>query len=292
MDLLEFLTKSENVVMLDGGMGTQLDERGVEMGGPSCLTDPDAVLAVHRSYAEQGAMLLITNTLTMNRVYIESHGLDVDVRAVNLAGARLARQAVVGGQYVLGDISSTGQMLVPLGELIEEEAFTSYQEQAEILAEGGEDGFIIETMYDHDETLIAVRACKAAADLPVIASMTFETIRNDGRTIMGNSAADCAKALTEAGVDVVGANCGNLTPLELAEVVRWMAAATHLPVAIQPNAGKPRLEGDKAVFDMSPEEFAKGIAACIENGARIVGGCCGTSPAHLHAIKPLTEAGG
>lgn len=288
MDLLEYLTQSDRVLVLDGGMGTQLDERGVEMGGPTCLTDPEAVLAVHQSYVEQGAMLIITNTLTMNRVYIESHGLDVDVRAVNLAGARLARQAAVSGQYVLGDISSTGQMLAPLGTLTEEEAFASYKEQAEILAEGGVDGFIIETMYDLAETLIAVKACKAAADLPVIASMTFETIKNGGRTIMGNSAADCAKALTEAGADVIGANCGSLTPMELSEVVKLMAESTHLPIAVQPNAGKPRLVGDKAVFDMSPADFAEGIAACIENGAKIVGGCCGTSPAHLHAIKPLT----
>jgi 5-methyltetrahydrofolate--homocysteine methyltransferase len=291
MDLTEFLTKSEGVLLLDGGMGTQLDERGVEMGGPSCLTHPEAVLAVHQSYVTQGAMLLITNTLTMNRVYLESHGLDVDVREVNLAGARLARQAATGGQYVLGDISSTGKMLAPLGKLTEEEAFASYREQAEILAEGGVDGFIIETMYDLKETLIAVKACKAAADLPVIASMTFERVRNGGRTIMGNSAADCAKALTEAGADVIGANCGSLTPMELAEVVKFMAGATHLPIAVQPNAGKPRLEGDKAVFDMTPEEFAEGIAACIQNGAKIVGGCCGTSPAHLHAIEHFTSKG-
>jgi 5-methyltetrahydrofolate--homocysteine methyltransferase len=288
MDLKEYLTKSEGVLLLDGGMGTQLDERGVEMGGPTCLSHPEAVLAVHQSYVEQGAMLLITNTLTMNRVYIESHGLDVDVREVNLAGARLARQAATGGQYVLGDISSSGQMLAPLGTLTEEEAFASYKEQAEILAEGGVDGFIIETMYDLNETLIAVKACKAAADLPVIASMTFEMVKNGGRTIMGNSAAECAAALTEAGADVIGANCGSLTPLELAEVVKYMSAATHLPIAVQPNAGKPRLEGDKAVFDMSPEEFADGIAACIRNGAKIVGGCCGTSPAHLHAIEHFT----
>jgi len=289
MDLLETLTQTEGVLLLDGGMGTQLDERGVEMGGTTCLSNPEAVLAVHQSYVAQGATLLITNTLTMNRMYIESHGLDVDVREVNLAGARLARQAAVGGQYVLGDISSTGQMLSPLGTMTEEEAFASYKEQAEILAEGGVDGFIIETMYDLNETLIAIKACKAAADLPVIASMTFETLKNGARTIMGNSAAESAKALTEAGADVIGANCGSLSPMELAEVVKLMSAATTLPIAVQPNAGKPRLVGDKAVFDMSPEDFAAGIAACIENGARIVGGCCGTSPAHLHAIRPLTS---
>jgi 5-methyltetrahydrofolate--homocysteine methyltransferase len=288
MDLLEYLTKSEGVLLLDGGMGTQLDARGAEMGGEANLTDPEKVLAVHQSYVEEGAMLLITNTLTMNRVNIETHDVGVDVREVNLVGARLARQAAVSGQYVLGDIGSTGQILAPLGTVTEEEAFVSYKEQAELLIEGGVDGFIIETMFDLRETLVAVRACKAAADLPVIASMTFETIKNGGRTIMGNTVAECAVALTEAGADVIGANCGSLTPMELSEVVKWITEATHLPVAVQPNAGKPHLEGLKAVFDMSPEEFAEGIAMCIKNGAKIVGGCCGTTPAHLHAIKPLT----
>ena len=289
MDLLEYLTKSEEVLLLDGGMGTQLDERGAEMGGLACLHYPEEVLAVHRSYVEQGAMLLITNTLTMNRIYLESTGADVDVREVNLAGAKLARQAAVSGQYVLGDMSTTSQMLTPYGTLTEEAAYDAFKEQAEILAEGGVDGFIIETMYDLKETLLAVQACKAAADLPVIASMTFETLKNGARTLMGNTAEECAIALTEAGADVIGTNCGSLTPLEMAEVVAIMVRSTHLPVAVQPNAGKPRLEGDKAVFEMTPEDFAAGMEACIRNGARIIGGCCGTSPAHLHAIKPLTD---
>lgn len=291
MDLREYLTKNEGVLLLDGGMGTQLDERGAEMGGPACLSDPDAVLAVHQSYIEQGAMLLITNTLTMNRMHIESTELDIDVRAVNMAGAKLARQAVTGGQYVFGDMSATGQMLEPYGTMTEQQAFDSYKEQAEILEEGGVDGYIIETMYDLKETLIALRAIKAVNDLPVIVSMTFETVKNGGRTIMGNTAEECAIALTEAGADVIGANCGSLSPMELSEIVKMMVGVTDVPIAVQPNAGKPRLEGLKAVFDMSPEDFAEGIAACIENGAKIVGGCCGTSPAHLHAIKPLVDKG-
>ncbi len=188
-------------------------------------------------------------------------------------------------------MSATGQMLEPYGTMTEQQAFDSYKEQAEILEEGGVDGYIIETMYDLKETLIALRAIKAVNDLPVIVSMTFETVKNGGRTIMGNTAEECAIALTEAGADVIGANCGSLSPMELSEIVKMMVGVTDVPIAVQPNAGKPRLEGLKAVFDMSPEDFAEGIAACIENGAKIVGGCCGTSPAHLHAIKPLVDKG-
>ncbi len=289
MNLAEFLANTEKPLLIDGGMGTQLHVRGAPMGGTACLTHPEAVLAVHKSYVEQGAQLLITNTLTMNRVHIEFAELGVDVREVNLAGAKLARQAATGGQFVLGDISSTGQLLTPLGELTEEVAFASFKEQAEILAEGGVDGFIIETMFDLNETILAVKACKEAADLPVIASMTFETLRDVGRTMMGNKAADCARVLTEAGADVVGANCGSLSPMEMAEVAAQMTAATHLPVIIQPNAGKPRLVGKETIFDMPPEDFVEGIAACLENGAAIVGGCCGTTPEHIKVISEVIK---
>jgi 5-methyltetrahydrofolate--homocysteine methyltransferase len=284
MDLRTYLQTQDGPLLLDGGMGTQLDARGAEMGGLTCLSAPEIVLDVHQAYVDAGAMLLITNTLTMNRVYIEAHNLDIDVREVNLAGAKLAQQAAVSGQFVLGDISSTSKMLAPLGDLTEDQAFTSYHEQACILAEGGVDGFIIETMFDLNETLIALKACKQAADLPVFVSMTFETLKHGGRTIMGNSAEDCAKALAEAGADVIGANCGSLTPLEMAEIVKIMSDSVDVPIAVQPNAGKPRLEGGETVFDMSPTDFAEGIASCIQNGARLVGGCCGTSPEHIRAI--------
>ncbi|MGD2026740.1 MAG: homocysteine S-methyltransferase family protein [Anaerolineales bacterium] len=289
MNLLEMIKNSDKPLLIDGGMGTQLHELGAPMGGTACLTHPETVLAVHKSYVEQGVQLLITNTLTMNRVHIEFTELGVDVREVNLAGARLARQAATGGQFVLGDISSTGQILEPFGELAPEDAYATFKEQAEILAEGGVDGFIIETMFDINETVLAVKACKEAADLPVIASMTFETIRDVGRTIMGNTAADCARALTEAGADVVGANCGSLSPMEMAEIAAQMTAATHLPVIIQPNAGKPRLVGTDTIFDMPPEDFAEGIAACLRNGATIVGGCCGTTPEHIRVLSEVVD---
>jgi 5-methyltetrahydrofolate--homocysteine methyltransferase len=175
MDLLTYILNNKGKVLLDGGMGTELDAREAPMGGTSCLSHPEVVLAVHQDYVEAGANLLITNTLTMNRVNLEALDFEVDVREVNLSGAKLARQAAVSGQYVLGDISTTGQILQPFGELTEEQATASFAEQAKILAEGGVDGFIIETMFDLNETILAVQACKAAVDLPVIASMTFET---------------------------------------------------------------------------------------------------------------------
>jgi 5-methyltetrahydrofolate--homocysteine methyltransferase len=287
MNLPELLESGRKTIFLDGAMGTQLGEAGLEMGGQSNLTHPEAVLAVHQRYADCGVDLLITNTLTMNRVNIESHKVGVDVREVNLAGVRLAKAAARDGQYVLGDISSTGKMLKPYGPLSEDDAYAAFREQAAILAEGGVDGFIIETMFDLREALCAISAAKEASALPIIASIAFNTVSNGGRTVMGNTARDCAQALTDAGASAVGANCGSLDPLELAEIVSMMRGATSLPIVAQPNAGKARLVDKRLVFDMSAAHFAAGVEECIRAGARLLGGCCGTSPAHIRAMVEL-----
>jgi len=283
MDFLTFLNERK-VLLLDGAMGTQLDERGLMSRCVANLEAPDAVLEIHRDYVSCGCRALITNTLTMNPVFIQSHKVGVDVREVNLAGARLAREAAGDNLSVLGDMSSTGQLLEPYGTFKEIEFYESFKEQAEALAEGGVDAFLIETMFDFREALCALRACKDTAELPALLSIAFATEEKGGRTIMGNAADDCAKKLTEEGADVVGANCGDLDPSQMAAVVSILHAATSLPVLAQPNAGKPRLVGGRTVFDMEPEPFAAGMAECLRAGARIVGGCCGTTPEHIRAL--------
>jgi len=287
MKVLDLLNSDRKTIFLDGAMGTQLGEAGLEMGGQINITNPEAVLAVHKKYAACGVDLLITNTLTMNRANLESHNVGVEVREVNLAGVRLARAAAAEGQCVLGDMSSTGKMLKPYGQLSEDDAFAAFKEQAAILAEGGVDGLIVETMFDLREALCAVRAAQEACDLPVIASIAFNTAGNEGRTVMGNTARQCAEALTEAGASAVGANCGSVDPLEMAQIVAMMREATSLPIIAQPNAGKGRLVDKALVFDMSPAAFAAGVEECVRAGARLVGGCCGTSPAHITAMVEL-----
>jgi 5-methyltetrahydrofolate--homocysteine methyltransferase len=284
MDLSTFLMK-KHVILLDGAMGTQLADRGLSMGGHSNLSSPEQVLGIHKEYSQCGCHILTTNTLTMNRIYIENHNLSVDVREVNLKGAKLAKQAADKNQYVLGDISSTGKLLDPYGDLPESAAYVAFAEQAELLVEGGVDGFIIETMIDLREALCALRACKSVSSLPAIVSMAFSTPNNGGRTIMGNSAEECAIALTESGAQAVGANCGDIDPLQMAEIVWTMCSSTELPVLTQPNAGKPRMIDNRAEFEMPPAEFLKGIVKCIRAGAHLVGGCCGTSPEHICAVE-------
>jgi len=284
MDISEFLSSTEKTILLDGGMGTELQKVDLEMGGHNSALHPDEVLAIHKNYVACGVDMLITNTLTMNRIYIEAHHVPVDVREVNLAGAKLARQAIGESGYVLGDMSSTSKMLAPLGPLEKEDAIATYKEQAAILAEGGVDAFLIETMFDLGEALCAVEGCQAVSDLPVFATISFSSINKGGRTIMGNTAQDCAKALTEAGAAVVGANCGDLNPHEFAEIVTLMKEVTDLPILIQPNAGLPQLIDGETVFNMTPEDFASGVMECVQAGAKLVGGCCGTSPAHIQVL--------
>lgn len=291
MTVLELLNSDRTAIFLDGAMGTQLGQMGLEMGGQNNVTNPDAVLTVHKKYAAAGVDLLITNTLTMNRTNLESHSVGVDVREVNLAGVRLAKEAARQSQYVLGDMSSTGKMLKPYGQLPEEEAFAAFKEQAAILAEGRVDGLIVETMFDLREALCAVRAAREACDLPVIASVAFNTSDNQGRTVMGNTARQCAEALAEAGAVAVGANCGSVDPLEMAKLVAMMREATSLPIIAQPNAGRGRMVGGDLVFDLSPADFAAGAQECVCAGARLVGGCCGTSPAHIRAMVELISRG-
>ena len=286
MNLSEFLTNTDPI-LLDGAMGTQLAQAGLKMGGQSNVTNPKEVVAIHEQYADCGVHILITNTLTMNRIYIEAHNIDVDVREVNLAGVKLAKSVIREGQYVLGDVSSTGKILEPYGDLSESNAYEAFKEQATVLAEGGVDGFIIETMFDLREALCALRACRDVAPLPVIASMAFTISEKGGRTLMGNSAKECATLLTEAGASAIGLNCGDLNPSQMAEVVSLLKEATSLPVLAQPNAGKPKLVGNQTVFDMSPTEFASGISKCLQAGAQLVGGCCGTSPAHIRAVADM-----
>ncbi|HEX2954626.1 MAG TPA: homocysteine S-methyltransferase family protein [Bacillota bacterium] len=289
MDLMQRL-KGPEILIFDGAMGTQLDQRKAPMGGGANLTHPEAVLDIHREYIKAGVDVLITNTLTMNRISIESQSLGIDVEQVNCIGAKLAKEAAVGKCFVVGDISSTGQLLEPYGSYTEEAFVDNFKEQASVLAHAGVDGLIIETVFDLREGLCALKACREAApNLPAILSLTFSTVARGCRTIMGNSAADLAKAAEENGAAAVGTNCGDLSPEEVSEVIAELRANTSLPIIAMPNAGKPKLEGETTLFEMTPEQFASGVMECIKKGAVMVGGCCGTSPDHIRELAKLVK---
>ncbi len=278
------LLTTDGIVLLDGAMGTELSAVGAVAGGQSNIAAGEAVSAIHREYVACGCDAITTNTLTMNRIYIETHNVGVSVEEVNRVGAKLARKAGGDGVFVLGDISSTGQLLEPYGTFTEGQFVETFKEQASILAQAGVDGFIIETIIDLREAVCALRGCRAVSDLPVLVSMAFATDDKGGRTVMGDSVADCAARLGDEGASVIGANCGDLDPGQTAVVVGLFRGATALPLLAQPNAGKPKLVGDKTVFDMGADEFAAGIEECAAAGAKIVGGCCGTTPGHIRVV--------
>jgi 5-methyltetrahydrofolate--homocysteine methyltransferase len=286
MDLLTAI-KNKDVFLLDGAIGTELDKRGLMGRGGNNIEYPEIVLDIQRQYAQCGCDALTTNTLTMNRIYIETHNVGVSVRDINIAGVEIAKKAVNKGQFVLGNLSSTGQLLEPYGTYTESQFYNTFKEQAEILAQAGADGFLIETVFDLREAICALKACKENFSLPVIVSIAFDTEQKGGRTMMGDSAEQCAKKLTDSGADIVGANCGSLDPTQMAVVISELRAATSLPLLAQPNAGKPKLIADKTIFEMAPEPFAAGIAECLDADANIVGGCCGTTPEHIRAVAEM-----
>jgi len=283
------LLQKKKILFIDGGMGSLLAARGCDTSGVSNLENPEAVLDIHREYSEAGADILITNTFTMNRISIESRGLDLDVEAVNQAGVSLARRAAGTEKLVFGDIGPTGQLLEPYGTYTEAQFYENYAEQAEIFAGAEVDGLIIETFTDLREAECALKACKDKTSLPVILSLAYSTTEKGGRTIMGSAVEEAAKLAEAYGAAAVGANCGDLDPLGMAVITGIYREATSLPLSIQPNAGKPKLVGGETIYDMQPDQYARGVIKCFENGASIIGGCCGTTPAHIAAVVKMLE---
>ncbi len=271
----------------DGANGTGIAERGF-LRQPYDLANleaPELVRAVHRAYVDAGADFIETNTFSAGRLRLESSR--VDIAELNFAGASLARQAAGSRALVLGAIGPAGKPLAPIGPITPQEVTSSVREQAEALAEGGVDGFMLETFIDLDELRLAVEAVRSVSDLPIIASKAFI---EDGEMLADGYPARCAEIMAALGVDAIGANC-IVGPQRMLDLVRMMVEATDLPVLAMPTPGLPQLVKGRIVYDTSPEYFAKAAVRLLEEGARIVGGCCGTTPDHIRELKGLAEAG-
>jgi 5-methyltetrahydrofolate--homocysteine methyltransferase len=282
------LLDENELILADGAMGTMLFDAGLQFGDPPerwNLDHPDVVQRVHRGYLEAGAKILLTNTFGGNRFRLGMHGLDGNVAELNRAAADVAREAVrvVGnGVLVAGDIGPSGRILAPLGDMEFSEAADGFAEQAAALAGAGVDLFWIETMSDLEEVHAAIEGVRrAAGDMPVITTMTFDT---RGRTMMGVTPEEAARALLGWGSLAVGGNCGN-GPDEIEAVVRKMhTVAPDAVLVAKANAGIPRLVQGRAVYGAGPAEMAQYALAVVRAGARIVGACCGSTPAHLEAM--------
>ncbi len=273
--------------LFDGAMGTMLQKYG--LAGSECpdycnVSHPDIVQRIHRKYAEAGSEYITTNTFGASPLKLADYGLEDQVEAIAQAAVRNARAASPHIR-VAGDIGPTGQFIRPLGDLSFDEAVSNFYRLAKALADAGADCLIIETIIDIQEMRAALTAAKAACSLPVICQMSYS---EDGRTITGTDPAAAAILLDAMGADVIGANC-SVGPDKLLEAAKQMARVTDKPLIIQPNAGMPVLDGNTTRFPLAPEDMAPYIARFAEAGVTFAGGCCGTTPAHIRAMREAMD---
>lgn len=274
--------------LFDGAMGTMLQKYG--LAGSECpdyynLSHPDIVRRIHREYAEAGSEYITTNTFGASPLKLADYGLEDKVEAIARAAVANARAASPSIR-VAGDMGPTGQFIRPLGNLSFDEAASSFYRLAKALADAGADCLIIETIIDIQEMRAALTAAKAACSLPVICQMSYG---EDGRTITGTDPTAAAILLDAMGADVIGANC-SVGPDKLLDAAKAMAQVTNQPIIIQPNAGMPVLEGNETHFPLGPDDMAAYISRFAEAGVSFTGGCCGTTPAHIRAIRRAMDA--
>ncbi len=276
--------------MADGAMGTQLYAKGVYLN--TCfdelnLTNPGLVQEVHREYVRSGAEVIETNTFSANRFKLKKHGLEGKAADIVRAGVRLARAEAGSEVLVAGSIGPLGTRLEPWGLTPAAEAEAAFVEQAGVMAESGLDLFILETFSDPNEIRQAIKAARRVApDVPVVAEMTVD---EDGQTPSGSSLEDLAARLEEWGADVIGLNC-SVGPAAMLASLERLAKVTRLPLSAMPNAGMPREVDGRNIYLCSPDYMAEYAKRFILNGAKLVGGCCGTTPAHIRAMRSAVRA--
>ena len=280
----------QRVLVCDGAMGTLLYAQGVFIN--RCfdslnLTDPDRVAAVHQDYVRAGADVVETNTFGANRIKLQAFGLADQIRDINAAGARLARQAAGERAFVAGAIGPLGLRIEPWGKTAAEEAEAYFREQAEALVEGGVDLLMLETFRDVNELTAAIAAARSVCALPVVAQMTIE---DEGNSLDGMPPEQFAPVLQKAGADVIGINC-SIGPAHMLEALERMAAVTSARLSAQPNAGRPRDIEGRTLYLTSPEYMASYARRFVSTRVRLVGGCCGTTPEHISQIKAAVTAG-
>ena len=277
------------VLVCDGAMGTMLYARGIFLNrsfDELNLTQPDLVADVHQAYVRAGADVIETNTFGANRVKLGAFGLADRVHAINAQGAKIARHAAREQVYVAGAIGPLGIRVEPWGKTGVDEAEEHFREQARALVEGGVDLFILETFRDVNEIGAAIRAVRSVCDLPIVAQMTTE---EDGNSLDGVAPESFVPDLEARGADVVGLNC-SVGPAAMLETLERMAAVAHVKLAAQPNAGKPREIEGRNLYLCSPDYMASYARRFINAGVRLVGGCCGTTPDHIRAIKTAVRS--
>lgn len=282
-EFAEFIIE-KGPVILDGATGTNLMAAGMPVGvcpEQWVLDNPQVLKDLQKSYVEAGSHIVYASTFTGNRIKLQEYGLEDRLEEINTKLVELSREAVGDQALVAGDMTMTGQQLFPMGDLLFEELVTVYKEQAKVLEQAGVDLFVVETMMSLQECRAAVIAIREVSDLPIMVTLTYN---EDGRTLFGTPPETAVVVLQSLGVDAIGINCST-GPMEMVEPVKKMAEYATVPIIAKPNAGLPELEGKQTVYKMTPEEFAEAGTALVEAGAAVIGGCCGTTPAHIKALS-------
>ena len=287
--------KEKGILFSDGAWGTMMQERGLQPG--ECpdewsLSHPDEIYAIAKAYIDAGSDMVETNSFGASSFKLEHFGLEDKAFDINKAAAELSRRAAGEDKHVIASVGPTGKLLL-MGDVTEEELYDSFKEQAMGLEAGGADACCIETFSALDEAALAIKAAKENTNLEVICTFTFEeTVNGDYRTMMGVSPEQMVEEIVDAGADIVGTNCGNGMEKMAAIVKAMREYNAEIPILVHGNAGMPQNVAGKVVFPETPEEMAKNVLDVISAGADIVGGCCGTTPEHIVAIRKIVNGKG
>jgi len=286
------LLAEKGTLLVDGAMGTELFARGLTAGDPPEMWNvemPDDVSDVHRGYLKAGSDIVLTNSFGGTAFRLKLHQLDDRVVELNAAAAAVAREAVDAldrEALVAGSMGPSGELLVPMGEMTPETAYDAFAAQAEGLTQGGADLLWIETMSSLEEVEAAVAGARSVSDLPIAATLSFDTA---GRTMMGVTGTDAAKQLTALGLAAIGANCGNNIAETEAAVAQLREGAGDVPVIVKANAGIPEFKGDKLHYTGTPEVMGAHTKRMMDLGVAIIGGCCGTSTQHIAYMRGVID---
>ncbi len=281
----EFEKLCAKTVLLDGATGSNLIAAGMPQGVSSelwVLEHPDVIHQLQSAYVDAGSQILYAPTFGANRITLTRHGLEDRIRELNLTLVRYARESAGDKALVAGDVTTTGQLMEPLGDLTYETVFSTYQEQISLLAEAGADLIVAETMIHIEETCAALDAAHSVCDLPVMCSMTVDA---NGNIFTGGNILEAAARLEASGADAVGVNC-SVGPEQLKDIIRDIRQTVSIPVLAKPNAGMPIVSADgQTTYPMKPDVFAQHMKTLSKQGAVLLGGCCGTAPAFIAALK-------
>jgi 5-methyltetrahydrofolate--homocysteine methyltransferase len=283
-------TLRETIRVADGAWGTELDKRGVPAG--YCreewnVSHPDKVHTVAAAYVDAGSDIILTNTFTGNAFVLGRHGFADRTAEFSKAGAAISKKAADGKALVFGSVGPTGKMLM-MEEASEQDVYDAFKTQVVALAEGGADGIVCETFTELAEALLALKAVKDNTNLPAVVSLTYDSGPDQTATVMGVTPQQAAEQLAAAGATAIGCNCG-VGIDNYIKVARLLRDCTDLPIWVKPNAGLPEVVDGKVTYKQKPDAFAAKVPELIDAGANIIGGCCGTSPEFIRAIRKVVD---